>query len=363
MPKKSYRRTKKTKRKGRAKTPSARRPRRKRTAPVADKTLRIILNVFFIVLLFHIVYRSGVLGKFNSDTSSVEKKATIRLASATKETISSLKKSQQVKNGIAHQQTVEEKKSQKEINATSNKEAPPLPYAGFVPIVGGKELDTDRPKIIFIVDDIGNTIEHQDELEALDDNVTYAILPLLPFSKHFSKLSESTNAEVIVHLPLEAADGRYPGPGMIETQMNDEKIKSLLSQDLKTVPQAVGVNSHMGSLGTTNLRLMTIILKELKRKKLFFLDSITTKESVAFELGKKIKLPVVRRDVFIDNVSSRPHILRQIQSLTEIAKHKGYAIGICHYRKLTLQILREEIPSIKRNGFEIISLSELIELL
>ena len=80
--------------------------------------------------------------------------------------------------------------------------------------------------------------------------------------------------------------------------MPTEYILDRIGQDLKTVPYHVGVNNHMGSLGTTNVELMKIVLGELKTRGLFFLDSQTTTDSVAYEVAVQLGVPALKRDVF-----------------------------------------------------------------
>ena len=132
---------------------------------------------------------------------------------------------------------------------------------------------TSQPKVTFVIDDIGYHLRDRDRLTALSDKVTYAILPLLPYSRYFGNLSRTTGAEIILHLPLDTLQDKVPGRGLIVDTMTNEAILDMLARDLDSVPNHVGVNNHMGSRGTASREMMTIILKELKRRGLFFLDS------------------------------------------------------------------------------------------
>jgi hypothetical protein len=222
-------------------------------------------------------------------------------------------------------------------------------------------LPFHKPKIVFVIDDIGHTLDHYKLLERLGNQVTYAILPLLPYSETFSEMSQRTGAEVLLHLPMEAEDGTIPGPGLMAERMSPFHLRDLLGRNLDSVPHRVGVNNHMGSRGTANPVLMEIILKELKKRRLFFLDSYTTPDTVSFEIGKKIGLGVLRRDVFLDNTDSPSAIRKEIEQLAFVARQNGYAIGIGHYRYNTLKVLEEEMPRLREEGFEIASLSELLQ--
>lgn len=218
------------------------------------------------------------------------------------------------------------------------------------------------PKIVFVIDDIGNHNRYYSQLKALKSDVTYAILPLLPYSRYYGDLSRTTGAEVILHLPLDTTQDKIPGRGLIVDTMSTPDILSLLSRDLASVPHHVGVNNHMGSRGTANRKMMTIILTELKRRGLFFLDSYTTPASVVPSVGRSIGIPVLTRGVFLDNDDSKPAIRSQVKELRKVARAEGSAIAIGHYRKNTLEVLAQEIPRLKKEGFEIITLKQMLKI-
>ncbi len=224
------------------------------------------------------------------------------------------------------------------------------------------DLYSNRPKVTFVIDDIGYHLRDRDRLAALSDKVTYAILPLLPFSRYFGNLSKATGAEVILHLPLDTTQDIIPGKGLIVDTMSDQDILDMLSRDISSVPNLVGSNNHMGSRGTTNRRVMTIILKELKRRGLFFLDSYTTADSVVPQVAKEINLPILTRGVFLDNVDEKNAIARQITDLRRISRARGSAIAIGHYRTNTLEVLANEIPAMEDEGFVILTLQEMLSI-
>ena len=219
-----------------------------------------------------------------------------------------------------------------------------------------------RPKIAFVIDDIGNHNRYNEQLKALGSKVTYAILPLLPYSRYYGDLSRTTGAEVILHLPLDTMLDKIPGRGLIVGTMSKEDILDVLNRDLDSVPNRVGVNNHMGSRGTADRAMMTVILAELKQRHLFFLDSYTTPESVVPSVGRSIGVPILARGVFLDNVDSKPAIRSQMKQLRSVARAKGNAIAIGHYRKNTLEVLAQEIPRLEREGFEIITLKKMLKV-
>jgi hypothetical protein len=221
---------------------------------------------------------------------------------------------------------------------------------------------TSQPKVTFVIDDVGYHLRDRDRLAALSDNVTYAILPLLPYSRYFGNLSRTTGAEIILHLPLDTVQDKVPGRGLIVDTMTSVDVLEMLARDLDSVPNHVGVNNHMGSRGTASREMMTVILRDLKRRGLFFLDSYTTPESVVPSVAREIGLPILTRGVFLDNEDSKPAILAQLRQLRQVAREKGNAIAIGHYRTKTLEVLADEIPAMKDEGFQVITLEEMLQV-
>jgi hypothetical protein len=136
-------------------------------------------------------------------------------------------------------------------------------------------------------------------------------------------------------------------------------IFEVLDRDLSEIPFAAGVNNHMGSRFTESEEKMTIVLAELKRRGLYFIDSRTTASSVAFKVARKMALRTARRDVFLDNSLSGKAIKRQMERLLSLARHRGWAIGIGHPHKETLRLL-ETYQATLNNETEMVPVSELV---
>ena len=241
----------------------------------------------------------------------------------------------------------------------------PVPAIPFIkmPRLPAKVISSNKPKLVVVVDDIGYTSNDQELLRSLGHDVTYAILPLLPQSRFFGLLSKETGAEVILHQPFESEKGTIPGPGLITDRMPPEQVLDVLARSIQSVPNLRGVNNHMGSRGTADPELMSLILEELKQRNLFFLDSMTSPRSVGWPMAHQMGVPALKRDVFLDNIDQPEAIRTQLQELMDLARGRGYAVGIGHYHHHTLTVLNEERPAVKKAGFELVSLQGLIDFL
>ncbi|MBI4357932.1 MAG: divergent polysaccharide deacetylase family protein [Candidatus Omnitrophica bacterium] len=217
-----------------------------------------------------------------------------------------------------------------------------------------------KPRIAFVIDDVGHNKHYNDLLFSMERPVTLAILPQVTYSKFFAEEGKKHGFETILHLPLEPENDDDPGPGTISVRMSTGEVRRTLNQNFASVPGVTGLNNHMGSLATRDRGLMYLILKELKRRNLFFLDSMTHPNSVAHQVAFGVGIPAFQRDVFLDNVDEVEYIKEQIEQAARVAKQVGRAVAIGHYRENTLSAIKEAIPRLEAEGFEISSLEDLM---
>jgi hypothetical protein len=222
---------------------------------------------------------------------------------------------------------------------------------------------TDGPKIALVIDDLGGENHLSRELLLLDAPVTFSILPLRTYSRHLAAEAPRKGKEVILHLPMEphGYPKIKPGEGALLKKMNEEELLRQLAGDIDSVPNIKGVSNHEGSRLMEDSEKMKIILSELKRRGLFFLDSRTTPRTVGLQTAKSIGLKAMERTVFIDHNLREDEIREKLEQLTRSALSRGFAIGIGHPHAITIQSIREMLPRAKGKGIEIVPLSALME--
>ena len=216
-------------------------------------------------------------------------------------------------------------------------------------------------RLALIIDDVGFTMNREEKLLALEYPITVAVLPHLTHSTEWAVLADSRGFEVILHCPLEPINPVLdPGPGTIERGDPDQDIALILEENLRSVPTAVGANNRMGSAFTTDREAMGALLRELKERGLFFIDSLTIGGTATGAAAEEEGISFATRDVFLDHENTEEFILRQLAVLKRKAKINGSAVGIGHYRPLTLEVLARELPSFADEGIQIVPVSALI---
>lgn len=218
-----------------------------------------------------------------------------------------------------------------------------------------------KGKIAIVIDDWGYNLHNLAILDQIKYPLTISVLPNLTYSQTISKELHKRGFEIVLHLPLEPWEKFRLEKNTIMTSMDEHTIRDIIAQDLISVPSTKGVSNHMGSKATEDLRTMEIIFKELKRRHLYFLDSLVSSESVGFDLAHKMHILFTRRDVFLDNKEDPEYIKGQIHKLKTCARVYNQAIGIGHDQKVTLEVLKEVMPELEKEGYKFVFVSELVK--
>jgi polysaccharide deacetylase 2 family uncharacterized protein YibQ len=220
-----------------------------------------------------------------------------------------------------------------------------------------------RGQVALIMDDMGSSLEVLDELIALGRQVNVSVLPYSPHAAETARIAHENGLEVLLHLPLESLNNYADMTnieGLILAGMTEPDILRSFETSWQRVPFTRGVNNHMGSRFTAERDLMRIILRPIKEKGLFFVDSRTTAKTVALDEARKMGIPATERDVFLDADEDRGRIRGRLIELFQKARKKGRAVGICHPFPETLAVLRTSFQLLDIYGLEAVPVSRLV---
>ncbi|MCP4896493.1 MAG: divergent polysaccharide deacetylase family protein [bacterium] len=219
-----------------------------------------------------------------------------------------------------------------------------------------------RGRLAILLDDAGQNTDLLEVTEALAPEVGVAILPFLPYSAETATKLHRAGHEIWVHLPMEPVGypKNDPGPGAILVSQSEAEIRTSVHTALNNIPHAVGVNNHMGSRATADLKTMTWIMQELGARGMGFIDSRTTVRTVAEEAARYQGVKAGRRHVFLDNQKSERAILSQLEEAIYRARSQGSALAIGHYTASTVRVLERELPTLPGRGADLVAPSELL---
>ena len=241
-------------------------------------------------------------------------------------------------------------------------------YGGLISVMGepfdpkGFMKGTpEAPVLALIIDDWGYPTLAAEPLIAYPLPLTMAVLPRLDLSQKLSERLYAAGHEVILHQPMEALDSNLDlGPGGITEGMDSAEVRDLLKENLASLPVAVGLNNHMGSLITADYETMGTVLDVVKELGLFFVDSRTSTNSVVAEVARQVGVPFGVNNFFIDNESDVEKIKAQIRAGLTLAQNRGHAVLIGHVRPATADALWAMIPEFLDSGVQLVPISRLL---
>ncbi len=227
-----------------------------------------------------------------------------------------------------------------------------------------RQASLPKYRAAILIDDLGYDLQVAIQLIALQEPLTFAILPGERYSKIIAEKVTKTGYEVLLHQPMEPLDypKNNPGKRAILINMTSAQVKAMLLKNISDIPFVVGVNNHMGSKVTENEPKMQEVMDILKEHNLFFVDSRTSNKSVAYKTAKKMGLRAAYNQVFLDNENNLEYIKKQLDLAAKIAMKNGRVVAIGHCeRKETLLALQEKLPEFKKMGIIIVPVSQLVE--
>jgi len=217
-------------------------------------------------------------------------------------------------------------------------------------------------RIALVIDDFGYTTDDLvEKFMEMEIPLTISVIPSLRHSRDVVRVAAGKGKQAILHLPMEA-ESFTSEVAPVLTSMSDAEIALLVEKYLDDTQGVSGVNNHLGSIATQDARVMNAVLGVLAPRRLFFLDSLTSSKSIAYNTARSLGVPAARNDLFIDaDTEDRGDVEARLDRLAALARARGYAIGIGHPRPWTYDAIRAWRERAEDSGVELVFLSQLVE--
>ncbi len=219
-----------------------------------------------------------------------------------------------------------------------------------------------RPMIAIVLDDVGVNRRGAQKAIALPGPLTLSFMTYARDLLQMTAKARAAGHELMLHVPMEPRSAEMdPGPNVLREDIPRAELLQRLTWGLARFDGYVGINNHMGSRFTASPEGMALVMGQLKARGLLFLDSLTAANSVAGSLAARAEVPYAVRDVFLDNApDDLAAIHRQLAILEQLARERGYAVGIGHPHDGTVLALREWIPQMQARGFALVPISAIV---
>jgi uncharacterized protein len=224
-----------------------------------------------------------------------------------------------------------------------------------------ENLPAGTARLAILLDDLGSDRSAADAILALQVPITLSVLPYHAHSREIAQEALKHGCEVMLHLPMQSVANETPERQELRPGLKREEVEAIVNSMLQSVPEADGVNNHQGSQATSNSALMEELMPVLRDAGVFYVDSRTTAETVAYDTAKRVGVKTAFRNVpFLDDVQNKAAVRRQLQIAIRGAKEKGEAIAIGHPHAVTLEALREMLPEATKQGVRLVLVSDVV---
>ena len=220
-----------------------------------------------------------------------------------------------------------------------------------------------KPLIAVVLDDVGVARSHAELAIDLPGVITLSFMTYADGVADMAARARAKGHELMLHVPMEPLGHEIDaGPNVLTVGASEGELMKRLDWGLSRFPGYIGINNHMGSRFTQDERGMQVVLAELKRRNLLFLDSRTIGNTVGDKLAARMGVPHVMRDVFLDNEMDEAAVIKQLMQAERVAASKGQAIAIGHPHPATIAAIRAWMPKAEARGFVIVPLSAVAKL-
>jgi hypothetical protein len=165
--------------------------------------------------------------------------------------------------------------------------------------------------------------------------------------------------EIVMQVPLEPFDfpNVNPGRNTLTVDADADEILKNLRWTLSRTTNYTAVMNYMGARFSTSPEAMGVMMAELGKRGIGYVDDGSSARSLAPETALKNGVPFATGDAIIDGVQDRGAILDKLDELERTARAKGFAIGTGNAFDVTVDAVASWASEARKRGIEIVPIS------
>lgn len=217
------------------------------------------------------------------------------------------------------------------------------------------------PRVVIVIDDMGIDKKRSARIARLSSGLTLSFLPYAHDVQAQADAAAAMGHEVMMHVPMQPESMTVdPGPNVLRADIPAAELRARIAANLDAFHGYAGINNHMGSLFTQDRAGLEVLMDEVRRRGVFFLDSKTHPRSMAEQVAAEDGVLAAHRDVFLDHVETGQAVARALVQLERDARQHGVAIAIGHPKDVTIEGLAAWLPTLRAKGIDVIRLGDVL---
>ncbi len=219
-----------------------------------------------------------------------------------------------------------------------------------------------RMRVVIVIDDMGVDKKRSARMARLSSTLTLSYLPYAHNVQQQADAAAAMGHEIMMHVPMLPEGANIdPGPNVLRGDIPAAELRARILANLDAFDGYSGINNHMGSRFTQDRAGLEMLMAELRKRGLFFLDSKTHAKSIAGQVAAEAGVLTAQRDVFIDHVETPQAVAKALALVEHDARRHGVAIAIGHPKDVTIEGLASWLPTLKEKGIEVVRLGDLLK--
>lgn len=255
--------------------------------------------------------------------------------------------------------------------ATETTATVPAPVlASTTAAVSATFYPTGPGRLALVIDDMGMdpTLSAQ-AVTNLPSTVTLAFMVEAAATQALAKQAQAEGHPLLVHFPMEPqphAEGTPPlGPYGVTVAMDSPTLVRQTQANLAPLAGLIeGVNNHMGSRFTQWNEGMRVVLAEVAKRNLYFLDSRTAAPTATRAAAADLDIGLAGRDVFLDHTATEAAVRAELLRAVKLAQKRGFqgapVVVIGHPLPATLAVLETDLPLLQAAGVTLVPLRDAV---
>lgn len=214
-------------------------------------------------------------------------------------------------------------------------------------------------KLAIVIDDFGYRKNTEEQILQMPLEIAVSVLPNSPLRKEMMAKAKQQGREILIHIPMAPFSKQPLEKGTLFPTMGEDEIARIIEQAIANVPDAKGMNNHMGSAMTADLAAMKRVMQVVQKHDLYFLDSMTTSRSQVSKAAEGTGVKILKRRIFLDDDKSEAAVTQQFNNAVKAARREGFAIAIGHPHPSTVKVLKQMLPQLP-DDIELVTVSSLL---
>ncbi len=216
------------------------------------------------------------------------------------------------------------------------------------------------PKIAILIHALGS--QPQNLLDSLGELPHEICLAFLPYTKSLNAVIDQARTlghEILLSIPMEPYHLDLQDPGAytllcgLPAAQNIERLYWSLSRGAGYM----GVTHYLGNKFISQMTDLLPIMKELKKRGVFYFDHNNIATTMVGALSREIQLPSVTSELIIDEELTPEHIQNRLNTLEGLALKNGIAIGAAYSHPLSISQILTWVKTLKGKGITLVPVS------